>query len=100
MSIMLTTDASSPAGADNNLALWDANGNKIRSIITTNDLPLRVTFSHDDSTVFASDFSGHITAYTAKDGKLIGELDANPPPFARQSCQSQTRCNYSVNGQM
>lgn len=67
-------------GRDNNVSLWDANGNKIRSIIDTNDLPLRVTFSHDDSTLFASDFSGHVTAYTAKDGKLIGELDANPPP--------------------
>jgi hypothetical protein len=69
-------------GRDNNVALWDANGGKIRSITTTNDLPLRVTFSHDDSTIFASDFSGHVTAYTAKDGKLMGELDANPLPSA------------------
>jgi len=67
-------------GRDNNLTLWDANGGKIRSITTTNDLPLRVTFSHDDSTIFASDFSGHITAYTTKDGKLLGELDGNPAP--------------------
>jgi WD40 repeat protein len=67
-------------GRDNNLNLWDANGGKIRSITTTNDLPLRVTFSQDDSTIFASDFSGHITAYSTKEGKLLGELDANPTP--------------------
>jgi WD40 repeat protein len=71
-------------GRDNNLVLWDANGGKIRSVTTTNDLPLRVTFSHDDSNIFTSDFSGHITAYTVKDGKLLGELDANPsPPSAK-----------------
>jgi WD40 repeat protein len=69
-------------GRDNNVTLWDANGGKIRSITSTNELPLRVAFSHDDSTVFASDFSGHITAYSTKEGKLLGELDANPvaPP--------------------
>jgi len=67
-------------GRDNNLTIWDANGGKIRSITSTNDLPLRVTFSHDDSTVFASDFSGHITGYTVKDGQPLGELDANPLP--------------------
>jgi WD40 repeat protein len=72
-------------GRDNNLSLWDANGGKIRSITTTNDLPLRVTLSHDDSTIFASDFSGHITAYTTKDGKLLGELDANPLPSPDKS---------------
>jgi WD40 repeat protein len=67
-------------GRDNNVTLWDANGGKIRSITSTNDIPLRVTFSHDDSTIFASDFSGHITAYSTKEGKLLGELDANPAP--------------------
>jgi WD40 repeat protein len=72
-------------GRDNNVTLWDANGGKVRSITTTNDLPLRVTFSHDDSTIFASDFSGHITAYATKDGKLLGELDANPSPPSDKS---------------
>lgn len=69
-------------GRDSNITLWDANGSKIRSVTTTNNLPLRVTFSHDDSTIFASDFSGHIAAYAVKDGKSLGELDANPavPP--------------------
>lgn len=65
-------------GRDNKVTLWDANGGKIRAITSTNELPLRVTFSHDDTMVFASDFSGHITAYSAKEGKLLGELDANP----------------------
>ncbi len=65
-------------GRDNNITLWDANGGKIRGINSTNDLPLRVVFNHDDSAVFASDFSGHITAYSTKEGKLVGELDANP----------------------
>jgi WD40 repeat protein len=72
-------------GRDNNITLWDANGGKIRSITATNDLPLRVTFSHDDSTIFASDFSGHVTAYAAKDGKLLGELDANPLPSTERA---------------
>src|SRR5258706_2372015 len=35
-------------GRDNNVALWDANGSKLHGITTTNDLPLRVTFSYDD----------------------------------------------------
>jgi WD40 repeat protein len=72
-------------GRDNNVTLWDANGGKIRNITSTNDLPLRVTFSHDDSTIFASDFSGHITAYSTKEGKLLGELDANPTPLPEKA---------------
>ena len=76
-------------GRDNNVILWDANGGKIRSIATTNDLPLRVTFSYDDSAIFTSDFSGHMTAFTAKDGKLLGELDVNPLPQSEKGTASK-----------
>src|SRR5207237_1898131 len=65
-------------GRDNNIALWDANGGQSRKLKFDDELPLRVAFAQDGKRVFATDFLGHVAAWSAADGKRLGELNANP----------------------
>jgi hypothetical protein len=65
-------------GRDNNITLWDANGSQSRKLKFGDELPLRAAFTQDGKRVFATDFAGHVAAWTAADGKRLGELDANP----------------------
>ena len=70
-------------GRDSAIILWNSNGTKIHSLASPPELPLRVIFNHDATRIFATDFSGHVQAWTTKDGKLSGELDANPQQLAQ-----------------
>jgi WD40 repeat protein len=70
-------------GRDNAINLWDASGSKLKSLADAPELPLRAVFSHDNTRIFATDFSGHVAAWSVKDGKRCGELDANPPLLAQ-----------------
>ncbi len=78
-------------GRDNQITLWDANGGKVRAFDFLGDLPLRVTFNHDDTRIFATDFAGRVAAWTVADGKRVGELDANPTPLAEQLVAAEKR---------
>jgi chromosome segregation ATPase len=78
-------------GRDNQITLWDANGGKVRAFDFLGDLPLRVTFNHDDTRIFAADFAGRVAAWTVADGKRVGELDANPAPLAEQLAAAEKR---------
>jgi hypothetical protein len=64
-------------GRDNNVILWDTNGSQSKKL-KFDDLPLRAAFSQDGKRIFATDFAGHVAAWTAADGKRLGELNANP----------------------
>jgi WD40 repeat protein len=72
-------------GRDNTVTLWDTAGNKVRNLEGFADLPLRAVFSHDGKAVFTTDFSGHVAAWLAADGKKIGDLNPNPPSVASNS---------------
>ena len=65
-------------GRNGKIQIWDGDGNKKKTMESENELPLSVTFSHDAKRVIASFFNGKTLAWTAKDGKLAGEMDANP----------------------
>ena len=65
-------------GRDQAITLWNGNGGKVRNLEFSGDLPIRATFSCDDRRVFATDFTGHVAAWTANDGKRTGELNADP----------------------
>lgn len=69
-------------GRDNNVTLWNANGGKVRNLASCGDLPLRAAFSADGKRIFAADFSGRITAWTASDGNRVGEVTSNPEQLA------------------
>ncbi len=72
------------AGRDKQVAIWDANGNKKKSFAVTNDIPVRATFTHDSKRAIASDWAGNIFVWNAEDGKLLGELSANPPTLEQR----------------
>src|SRR2546423_4203746 len=78
-------------GRDSHIVVWNADGAKARSLEYSGELPLRATFNHDGSRVFASDFSGHIAAWKSADGKQIGDLEANPRPLAEQLAAAQMK---------
>ena len=65
-------------GRDNAATLWDGTGKKIRELEKFCNLPLRVVFSADGARVVASDFDGQVVVWKVKDGKRLGNVDANP----------------------
>jgi WD40 repeat protein len=75
-------------GRDAAIVLWEGTGSKIRNMQSPGELPLRVTFSSDALWIFGSDFSGHVMAWSTKDGKKRGELDANPERSPKQVASS------------
>jgi len=78
-------------GRDNQIIVWKDDGTKARSLEFSGQIPLRTTFSHDGSRVFASDFSGQIAAWSAADGKRLGDLDPNPPPLTEQLAAAEKK---------
>jgi WD40 repeat protein len=65
-------------GRDNAVSVWDGTGRKLRDLDKSCDLPLRAVFTSDHTRVIASDFDGQVVAWTVKNGKKLGNLDANP----------------------
>jgi WD40 repeat protein len=65
-------------GRDNVVTLWNGSGGKERNMDGSCDLALRSAFSYDGKRIFSSDFSGHVFAWNAADGKRAGELNTNP----------------------
>jgi uncharacterized phage infection (PIP) family protein YhgE len=85
-------------GRDNQVAAWSADGNKLKSFEFTNELPVRVTFTHDGARVVATDWTGRVTVWDAKTGKRVSELAANPPTIAEQLAVTQSRLNELQSG--
>ena len=64
------------------MRLWDQNGGKQREFEPFGDLALEAVMSHDDSRVFAADWTGEIRVWDAKDGRRLANLAVNPAPVA------------------
>src|SRR6185503_10599911 len=71
-------------GRDRVAKTWDQNGAVQKQFDAFNDLALRVTFNHDGSRVIAGDWSGDLRMWSAAEGKLIGNLTANPPTLTER----------------
>jgi hypothetical protein len=71
-------------GRDRVAKTWDQNGALQKQFDAFNDLALRVTFNHDGSRVIAGDWTGDVRVWSAADGKLLGNLTANPPTLAER----------------
>ncbi len=80
-------------GRDNAVVLWDGNGSKKRSFEFFGNIPLRAVFSDDGKQIIATDFEGRCAAWSASDGKRVGELDTNPLPLAEQLSKARKRLN-------
>jgi len=69
-------------GRDRTVRVWDQNGGKQREFEPFGDLALEAVFSHDESKVFAADWTGEIRAWNIKDGRRLANLAVNPAPVA------------------
>ena len=71
-------------GRDNTAKLWDINGGAIRGFPGLGDIGMEVTFDSENDFMVAGDLTGTIHIWNAKDGAVIGQLNTNPPPLAKQ----------------
>lgn len=78
-------------GRDNQVTTWSSDGTKLKSFEFTNELPVRVTFSHDGGRVIATDWSGRVTVWDSVTARPLGELAANPPSLSVQIAAAQQR---------
>jgi len=69
-------------GRDGLVRLWDLSGKKLRDFPRMKDLPLEVAISHDGSRVIGGDFSGQTSVWSTSDGKVVGQMPANPQPLS------------------
>lgn len=66
-------------GRDRQAKIFDENGQALKAFDAMNDIGLEVAFTHDAARVIAGDWSGEVRMWEAADGKLLGNLPANPP---------------------
>ena len=78
-------------GRDNKVQIWDTTGKNLVTLPFRGELPNRVTFSDDGKKVVGSDWQGKVWVWDAKSGKVLGELEANPPTLAERVQQSVQR---------
>jgi WD40 repeat protein len=76
-------------GRDNQVVVWDGSGSKQKAMQYSGELPLRAVFNHNGERVFGSDFNGHVFAWNTKDGKKLGELNANPVSLKASTVTSE-----------
>lgn len=77
-------------GRDKVTKLWDQNGKQLQAFEAFTDLALRVTHCDETDRVIAGDWTGAIRAWSAADGKRLGDLTANPPMLATRLAAAQT----------
>ncbi len=68
-------------GRDRFVRIWDQNGAKQREFEPFGDLALEAVLAHDESRVFAADWTGEIRVWDAKDGRRLANLAVNPAPI-------------------
>ena len=76
-------------GRDRITKFWDANGALQKQFEPFPDLGLKVAVSHDNTRVIAGDWSGLVRSWSTADAKLLGILDANPPPLTERVKQAE-----------
>ena len=65
-------------GRDGTVAMWSADGTKLKSLDFAGEVALRCAWSDDQARVMAGDYAGNVFVWDAKSGKKLGSLDANP----------------------
>lgn len=76
-------------GRDNQIGLWNADGNRLKAYAGLKDLPVRAIVSPTGDRVVAGDWSGRIMVWNATNTTAIGELDANPGSLSDQLAAAQ-----------
>ena len=65
-------------GRDNAAHLWNPDGGQGRKFDGFSDIAVRAAVSADDARIIAGDWTGKVLVFNAADGKIAGELTANP----------------------
>jgi hypothetical protein len=78
-------------GRDASVVTWTAEGSKLKTCEFFGNAAMRCAFSHDGARVIGADFAGRLAVWDAKDGRRLGELDANPLPLTEQIAAAQKR---------
>lgn len=78
-------------GRDGAVVTWNSEGVKVKSYEFTGEIALRCAWSDDMSRIVAADFAGNVAVWSAKDGKRLGTLDANPPLIADRLASARKR---------
>jgi hypothetical protein len=76
-------------GRDRVTKLWDENGAVQKQFEAFPDLGLRVAATHDNTKVFAGDWSGQLKGWDVADAKAVAVLDGNPPPAGERFIAAQ-----------
>jgi mono/diheme cytochrome c family protein len=63
------------AGRDKKVAVWDANGKKLKELSGFSEPALQVAFSHDGQRIIAGDWSGSVRIWNLEDGKEVAQLE-------------------------
>ena len=71
-------------GRDNQVGLWNADGNRLKAFAGLKDLPVRAAISPAGDRVIGGDWSGHVIVWNTTNATAIGELDINPPALPEQ----------------
>jgi len=79
------------SGRDNKVQIWETSGRNVRALSFTGELPNRVTFNDDGRKAIGSDWAGNVIVWDTQTGKVLGDLDATPPPVAARVAESTKR---------
>jgi hypothetical protein len=86
-------------GRDKVTKLWDQNGKQLLAFEGFSDLALRVSHCDETNRVIAGDWTGLIRAWSATDGKRVGEITSNPPMLASRLSAAETALPPAVDAQ-
>jgi WD40 repeat protein len=70
-------------GRDRVTKVWDQNGANTKTFPAHPDVPLRATFNHDASKVYAGDWTGSVQEFNVADAKLLAQATTNPQDPAK-----------------
>lgn len=69
-------------GRDGKVQVWETGGRSVRVLADAGELPNRVVFSDDGKRIVAGDWTGRVSVWDSASGRVMEELDVNPPPLS------------------
>jgi cytochrome c/WD40 domain-containing protein len=78
-------------GRDHAVKVWKGDGALEKQLDGLTELGLRVAFDPDGREVVAGDWNGVIKVWSAADGKVVGDVQLNPPRIADRLAAASAR---------
>ena len=77
-------------GRDQQAKVWDGEGSQKAATKEFSDIPVSACLSHDGNHFISADWVGNVKVFSSADGKLIGNLIANPPGINTRITHAQS----------